>query len=262
MQTKSIDSQINRFSRNVRIRIMVTAAIVWEVGDTIRQQAWGGEKGEGEICELGPTNAARRQFDQKELMMKKTRLLLMLSLMVLSGCAESSALIKENSTSLRTDVYEELTSGATAPQGYVDLRVTATFKTHRPGIYSKDIHGTPDYEMLLNIDGQAVMLKGELQKENSEPMKQVDPEAGDGIRYRFSKNLRLKAGPHKVVVALPDDEIAVAGEITLSEGYRNSLVVEPIYSTKPSKRRPGMYSTTSFTEGISSLRLKLNGKEI
>jgi len=50
--------------------------------------------------------------------------------MVLSGCAESSALIKANSTSLRTDVYEELTNGATAPQGYVDLRVTATLKTH------------------------------------------------------------------------------------------------------------------------------------
>lgn len=195
--------------------------------------------------------------------MKKTSLLLMLSLMVLSGCAESSALIKANSTSLRTDVFEELTNGATAPQGFVDLRVTATLKTHKPGIYSaKDIHGTPNYKMLLNIDGQAVLLQGTLQQENSEPMKLVDPEAGNGIRYRFSRNIRLKAGTHRVVVALPDDEIAVAREITLSEGDRNSLVVEPIYSTKPGKRRTGMYSTTSFTEGIRSLRLMLNGKEI
>jgi len=195
--------------------------------------------------------------------MKKASLLLLLSLMVLSGCAESSALIKANSTSLRTDVYEELTNGATAPQGYVDLRVTATLKTHRPGIYSaKDIHGTPDYKLLLNIDGQAVLLQGKLQQENSEPMKMVDSEVGDGIRYRFSRNIRLKAGPHRVVVALPDDEIAVAREITLSEGDRNSLVVEPIYNTKPSKRRPGMFSTTSFTEGIRSLRVLLNGKEI
>ncbi len=195
--------------------------------------------------------------------MKKASLLLMLSLMVLSGCAESSALIKANSTSLRTDVFEELTNGATAPQGYVDLRVTATLKTHKPGIFSaKDIHGTPDYKLLLNIDGQAVLLQGSLQKENSEPMKLLDPEAGDGIRYRFSKNLRLKAGLHKVVVALPDDEIAVAREFTLNAGERNSLVVEPVYSTKPGKRRTGMYSTTSFTEGIRSLRIMLNGKEI
>ena len=195
--------------------------------------------------------------------MKKTSLLLMLSLMMLSGCAESSALIKANSTSLRTDVYEELTNGATAPQGYVNLRVTATLKTHKSGIYSaKDIHGTSDYKLLLNIDGQAVLLRGNLQSENSESSGLVDPEAGDGIRYRFSKNIRLKAGTHRVVVALPDDEIAVAKEITLVEGNMNNLVLEPIYSTKPGKKRLGMYGATSFIEGIRSLRVMLNGKEI
>lgn len=195
--------------------------------------------------------------------MKKTSLLLTLSLMVLSGCAESSALIKANSTSLRADVYEELTNDATAPQGYVDLRITATLKTHKPGIYStSDIHGSPDYKLLLNIDGQAVFLGGSLQSENSESRGVVDPEAGDGIRYRFSKNLRLKSGTHKIVVALPDDEIAVAREITLVEGNMNNLVLEPIYSTKPGKRRLGMYSTTSFREGIRAFRLMLNGREI
>ncbi len=34
------------------------------------------------------------------------------------------------------------------------------------------------------------------------------------------------------------------------------------YSTKPGKKRPGMYSTTSFTEGIRTIRLMLNGQEI
>ena len=194
--------------------------------------------------------------------MKKLCLLIM-AISLLSGCAESSALIKANSTSLRTDVFEELTNGATTPQGYVDLRVTATLKTHKPGIFSaKDIHGTPDYKLLLNVDGQAVLLQGTLQKENSEPMKLVDPEAGDGIRYRFSKNIRLKTGSHKLVVALPDDEVAVAREITLKEGNHNNLVVEPIYSTKPGKRQPGTYSTTNFREGVRSIRLTLNNKEL
>jgi hypothetical protein len=195
-------------------------------------------------------------------MMKKASLLLMCSLM-LCGCAKSSALIKENSASLRTDVYQELTNGATAPQGYVDLRVTASLKTHYPGMYSaKDIHGTSYYKMLLNIDGQAVLLQGSLQKENSELMKLVDPEAGDGIRYRFSKNLCLKPGLHKVVIALPDDEIAITREVVLNAGERNSLVVEPVYSTKPGKRRPGNQDVTGFTQGIRTFRLMLNGREI
>ncbi|MBK5274928.1 MAG: hypothetical protein JJE30_07740 [Desulfuromonadales bacterium] len=189
--------------------------------------------------------------------------LLALSLTVVSGCAESSALIKSSSTSMRTDIFEELTNSGIAPQGFSDLRITATLKTHKPGIYSaSDIHGTPDYKLLLNIDGQALQLRGSLQKENSEPMKLVDPEAGDGIRYRFSKNLRLKAGTHRIVVALPNDGISVEKEITLTEGDMNSLDLEPIYSTKPGNMRPQNYNNTSFTKGISSIRLTLNGRKI
>lgn len=189
--------------------------------------------------------------------------LLVMAISLLSGCAESSALIKANSASLRTDIFEELTGNTIPPQGYVDLRVTTTLKTHKPGTFSaKDIHGKPDYKLLLNVDGQVVQLEGILRSENSEQMKLVDPEAGNGIRYRFSKNIRLKAGSHRIVVALPDDEVAVAREITLSEGNLNSLMVEPIYSTKPGKRRPGDLTTTSFKEGIRSLRVMLNGKEI
>jgi hypothetical protein len=190
-------------------------------------------------------------------------LLLALSLTVMSGCAESSALIKANSTSMRTDIYEELTNGGNAPQGFTDLRITATLKTHKPGIYSaKDIHGTPDYKLLLNIDGQALLLRGNLQNENIDTLKLTDPEAGDGIRYRFSNNLRMKSGTHKIVIALPDDDIAVEREITLAEGTVNHLVVEPVYSTKPGKRQPGSYSLTNFKEGIRSFRLTLNGKEL
>lgn len=196
--------------------------------------------------------------------MRRMKLLLLaLSLTVVSGCAETSALIKANSTSMRTDIYEELTNGGIAPQGFTDLRISATLKTHKPGIYSaSDIHGTPAYKLLLNIDGQALLLRGSLQNENSEPMKLVDPEAGDGIRYRFSKNLRLKQGTHRIVVALPDDGIAVEKEVTLTEGNLNSLVLEPVYSTKPGNRRPGIYNITSFTEGIRSIRLTLNGRKI
>jgi hypothetical protein len=194
--------------------------------------------------------------------MKRIKLLLALSLAVVSGCAESSALIKASSSSMRTDIYEELTNGGITPRGYSDLRVTATLKTHKPGIFSaSDIHGTPDYKLLLNIDGQAVLLQGNMQKENSESMKMADPEAGDGIRYRFSKNLRLKAGSHRIVVALPDGDIAVEREISLTEGNVNNLVMEPVYSTAQGKRQSGINIATSFKEGIRTIRLLLNGRE-
>lgn len=191
-------------------------------------------------------------------------MLLTIALMVLSGCADSSALIKANSTSMRTDIFEELTSREIASRGFTDLRITATLKTHKPGIYSAtDIHGTPDYKLLLNIDGQAVLLRGRLQKENSESRGLVDPEAGDGIRYQFSKSLRLRAGAHLIVVALPDDGIAVEKEISLIEGNANRLVLEPIYNSTPGMKRLGAYGgATSFKEGIRRIRLTLNGQNI
>ena len=62
---KRVDSQINRFSRNVRIEIMVTDAIVWNVVDTIRQQAWSGEHGEGKIYVLDVVEAVRVRTNER-----------------------------------------------------------------------------------------------------------------------------------------------------------------------------------------------------
>lgn len=62
---KRVDSQINRFSRNVRIEIMVTDDIVWDVVDTIRQQAWTGEKGEGKIYVLDVVEAVRIRTNER-----------------------------------------------------------------------------------------------------------------------------------------------------------------------------------------------------
>jgi hypothetical protein len=195
--------------------------------------------------------------------MKKRCLLLMMLLVVVSGCAENSALIRKNSSSTRSDVFEEPAKGGIAPKGFTDLRITGSLKTHKPGAHSaSDDHGTPDYKLLLNIDGQAVLLHGKLQKENSEPMKLVDSEAGDGIRYWFIKSLRLKAGTHRIVVALPDDGIAVEKVITLVEGNVNSLVLEPVYCSTSISRRPGAYGATNFKEGIRGIRLTLNGRGI
>lgn len=196
-------------------------------------------------------------------MKKMNLLLIVMTLAVISGCAESSALIKASSTSIRTDVFKELNDGGSIPLGYADLRIASSLKTHKPGIYSsKDIHGTPDYKLLLNIDGQAVQLQGSLREENIEPRGLRDAEAGEGIRYQFDKRVRLNAGTHKVVIAILADDVAVERVISLPEGSSNSLVLEPVYKTTPGKRRPASYGVTSFQEGIRGFQVILNGKPI
>jgi hypothetical protein len=188
---------------------------------------------------------------------------IVLSLGIMAGCAGNNKLVKEMSRSTTQNVFHEIEESVPPVPGYADLRISSSLKTHKPGAYPmKDIHGTPDFKLLLNIDGQAVLLRGSLQRENSEPRKLADPEAGDGIRYRFSKSLRLKAGIHRMVVVIPDDGIVVEKNITLSEGSSNDLVLEPIYKTTPGMRRPWAGSTTRFMDGIIDVRLMLNDREI
>lgn len=188
---------------------------------------------------------------------------IVMSLGIMAGCEGNNRLVKEMSLSTTQNVFQEIDENVSPVPGYADLRIFSSLKTHRPGAYStKDIHGTPDFKLLLNIDGQAVLLRGSLQKEISEPRKLADPEAGDGIRYRFSKSLRLKAGIHRIVVAIPDDGIFVEKNISLSEGSSNNLVLEPIYKTTPGMRRPRVGNTTSFMGGIRDIRLTFNGRRI
>jgi hypothetical protein len=181
---------------------------------------------------------------------------------VTSGCATSTELIKTSSISTRGDVFQVPADGGHIPGGYADLSLSSSLKTHRHGVYSaKDIHGTPDYKLLLNIDGQVTDISGAMREENMEPRGLRDPEAGEGIRYVFRKTVRLKPGPHRIVVVVPADSIAMEREITLSEGD-NNLALEPVYGAAAAKRRPGFYGVTSFNEGLKGFRVIFNGRPI
>lgn len=187
----------------------------------------------------------------------------------LVGCAGNKELIKEMSTSVTQNVFQEVENNVPIPNGYCDLQISSSLKTHVPGFYAvKDNHGTPDFKLLVNIDGQAIFLRGDLQKENRELTGQAAPESGDGIRYLFSKKLRLKAGTHKIYAAIPDDGISIVREISLVEGDVNNLVLEPLYNHGrklerfSAEKRPGVGIPRSFKDGLSGIRLTSNGREI
>jgi hypothetical protein len=187
---------------------------------------------------------------------------LLLAVAVTSGCATSTELIKTSSISTRGDVFQVPTDGGPIPDGYAGLSLSSSLKTHKPGVYSaKDAHGTPDYKLLLNIDGQVIEISGALREENLEPRGLRDPEAGEGIRYFFRETVRLKSGTHRLVVVVPVDNIAIEREIALSEGI-NNLVLEPLYGANAAKRRPDFYGVTSFYEGIRGFSVIFNGRPI
>jgi hypothetical protein len=68
--------------------------------------------------------------------------------------------------------------------------------------------------VVLNIDGQEEKLKGAMTEEHTLDERSRTPETGNGIRYRFRKNLRLTAGNHKVFVAVHLDDVVVEVHLT------------------------------------------------
>jgi hypothetical protein len=87
-----------------------------------------------------------------------------------------------------------------------------------------------------------------------------DAEGGDGVRYVFDSNLRLPAGAHDLEISLPGDGISVEREVTLPEG-RSNLVLEPVYRSSAGQGLSAYPGGSSFREGVSCLRVVLNGKE-
>jgi hypothetical protein len=185
------------------------------------------------------------------------------TLAILAGCAGNRELITAMGTSTSQGVFREIEENAPPAPGYVHLRIYSTVKTHRPGIYArKDLHGTEGYTLLVNIDGQAVAVTGRLREERGEARSMRDPEEGEGIRYLFTITVRVTAGAHRVGVAFPADGLVAEREISLSADETYALTVEPVYGSVPGKQRPGTYGLRSFKEGIKSIRLLLNGKNI
>ncbi len=177
------------------------------------------------------------------------------------GCAANRGVIEASGISTRSDVFREETQ-TPLPPGYADLTLTSSLKTHRTGVHhlEADTHGTGDYSLLLNVDGQAATLRPRVFNERSEPRGLSDTEAGDGVRYLFSTRIRLAAGRHRVVVASPVDGVAAVRDVVLSEGV-NTLVLEPVYRAAPDKQRPGAAGQESFSAGLRAFRMIVNGNE-
>jgi hypothetical protein len=197
--------------------------------------------------------------------MKYTILSSLVLMMALGGCWTKD-IDKMMGKETRSDVFQNTEWRELIPSGFAELTIVSSFKTHEPGIYpyGNKVKGTPDYVLLLNIDGQNERVKGHLSEEKSESKGLVDAEAGKGIRYFFKKEILLAAGTHRVLLSLPEDKVVVIRKLTLKDGTSNTLRLKPIYrSSNPEGRRGrGFSGCSSFMAGIVGFWVYLNGSTI
>lgn len=176
---------------------------------------------------------------------------------LMAGC--TTGLSKQALLSSRSDVFTLLESEKPATAAKATLAINATLKTHRAYACPLDQHkehGTPDYKLVINIDGQVLTLAGDLKQENLTEVPLGHPEQGEGVRYTFQQLVALTPGVHRVIVALPADGVAIERHVEIREGA-NRLAGTPVYN-----QTPGAIKTLAkgdFHAGISTLRLSLNG---
>ncbi len=183
---------------------------------------------------------------------------------VLAGCAGNGELVKRAESPLRGDVGTVISPAVPPEKNFADLTIRASLKTHLAGAFpmGEDSHGTANYQLLVNMDGQPLKFSGNCVTEDTSFLSNRNPEAGLGTRCRFNSHVRLKAGSHRIIVALPYDHLALEREITLEDRTDNTLEVTPTYYPDRRQNGPGKGGSASFKEGISGLELSLNGKII
>jgi hypothetical protein len=194
----------------------------------------------------------------------KTKIVLMLAGSILAGCAGSAELLKRAERPERSNVYMVVTNSTPPEQGFADLTIRASVKTHGAALFpvGKDPHGTSDYQLLVNIDGEPLQISGTPTIEEGFSDAERHPEAGDGIRYLFRSHIRLTTGTHWIIVALPGDRVAVKRDIRLDDCTDNLLEVTPSYFSDRRQLGPSSAGATSFREGLSALELSMNGKPL
>jgi hypothetical protein len=195
------------------------------------------------------------------------KIVMIWTMAVISGCAHSPELIKYGSVNTRSNIFKVISNEKIISQGYAQLSINASVKKDKPGdnLFVNKSPDSFDRTLLVNIDGQALLVKGKIREEGNNDIDPQNPEAGVGIRYIFNSVMEIKTGAHHIIIAIPDSNIAIEKEITLLEGTVNYIQLKPIYrqtEIKEHGRGRGRFGVASFHEGIESFILKSNGTNI
>jgi len=184
----------------------------------------------------------------------------------LTGCGATAKEIQMKSRSERTDVFKELKAEEAVPNGFVDMVIQATIKTHAGGHYplepKEQFHGNPDYPFLINIDGQATIWKvngimDDTPLYDERGKARTDSEAGNGVKYILDKQIRIVAGTHRILFGLAAEGITKKFEVTLQDGEKYVLQLKPVYEYTIHP-----YRIPSFLEGVKDYEVFLNGAPV
>lgn len=173
---------------------------------------------------------------------------------LLTGCAATETIKRLESQAGQGNLQAVGQDSQVPPSGFGDLQVSLTVKTRKPNSVLIDTtgYGTDRYQLLVGAGDQVRRVTGSMTVETGAYRGSSDPEAGNGVRYRFAATLRLPVGTHRVTVALPGDGVVLEQLVEIKQGS-NQLELKPVYRMKNKHRRIGFPGTRTYYEGVKKL---------
>jgi hypothetical protein len=195
----------------------------------------------------------------------KNKLKVLLGIIItayLSGCAGNREAMNKPAYDISKYSAKSRTETSLLNHEFADVYISASIKTHKPGIYIFDNkkHGTDKFTVTVYIDGKPLQMNSSINAEDTSYLHEKHPEAGDGIRYNFRGSIRLKPGKHMLALSVPEDNIFELKDIYIKEGS-NKIVIEPVYNRRKPYRKIGFVGDTSFYEGIKRFKVVVNGMD-
>jgi len=185
--------------------------------------------------------------------MKKINHFLVLILgLVLAGCAASN----QNLLGQRNDVFQVASDRAAVGADEAIVAVSASIKTHKysPLLFEPSKHGKEEYRLFIDINGQSINLPMERQEEMTTTDPHIDPESGEGVRYRYKTTIRLKPGTYTVTAYLPTENVSVRREVVIPREGK-TLIVNPIYRGLARRKAPSLRRLPDFKDGVKALEI-------
>ena len=185
---------------------------------------------------------------------------LIASLFLLGGCAANQTVRQLETQPLQGERQVVKISADQAAPGFGDLQLSLELKTRNHGTLLFDTagYGTEKYALLVRVNGKPLQVAGGMTGETGDYRGSRDPEAGNGVRYRFATTLRLPVGMHTLICELPGEGVVFEQQVVVGEGV-NRLKLQPVYKRKDSHRLIGFYGDTTYYEGVRRLTVAGSG---
>jgi len=160
---------------------------------------------------------------------------------------------------LRSDVFQVIHNEGELGAGLLPVTISASIKTHTESSIPFELaqHGSDDYKLVIDINGQSLDLPFETIAETttSDPLR--DPESGSGLRYSYRATVALRPGSYRVTAWLPTENVMASQEVQISANSRQ-IIIKPLYRGLAGRKPASLRWLPTFKDGVSALQMVVN----